>query len=372
MRIGVDFHVLDALFQGSRTHLLELFPRVFALRPLWEFFLFLDGTERLASAFPVFRRANVHLIKMPKANPVFRLTWQLPRLQRSCRLDILHTQYITPIPSFCPCVVTIHDILFETMPRFFEFSFALRSKLLVRLSARRSAHVFTISKYSRNEIAARYGVNAGKLTVTNMGVDKSRFFAGQAGHELVRQRGLQPGRYILTTGRLEPRKNHVTLLEAYSKLGADAPPLVMVGQRHFGYRAVLDRIHALNLEQRVIVLEDVDDNELPAIYRHASLFVYPSWGEGFGIPVLEAMASGVPVISSSAGALSEVVDGAGVLVGPGDVKGLHDAMSRLLGDAEAGVALSHRGLARSALFRWEEAAEKAVSVYERCAAGNRG
>ena len=151
-RIGIDLHVVDGKFQGSRTHVLELFSRVILLCPDVEFFLFSGSYERLISSNSAFASKNVSWVELPASKSVARVMWELPKLQREHKLDLLHTQYIIPMPSACPCLVTIHDLLFESYPQYFTRVFRARSKWLIRRAARRSLKIITDSQYSRASI----------------------------------------------------------------------------------------------------------------------------------------------------------------------------------------------------------------------------
>lgn len=365
-RIGIDFHVVDGRFQGSRSHVIELFSRVIELSPDLEFFLFLNSTDYLKTRAAAFRSRNVRLVRMPSMGPVRRLLWQLPRYVKRYSLDILHTQYILPIQLRCSGMVTIHDVLFETHPRYFEFLFRLRSRIMMRLSARRSDHVFTVSQYSMENICRLYGMAPKDVTVIPNGVDCRRFYPGDDGKEVLRRWGLSPGRYMLTVGRLEPRKNHSALLGAYASLALQDIPLVMVGQRDFGYAEMFRELERPELRSTVKVLEDVSDDELPILYRHARVFIFPSWAEGFGMPLLEAMASGVPVVSSNTTALAEVVGDAGVLVEPANVEAIANAIRMVLENEERELAMRLAGYARSAAFDWYASALRVRQRYLQC------
>lgn len=362
-RIGIDFHVVDGIFQGSRTHVLELFSEVIQISQDIHFVLFLENIGLLQAFSPIFSSANVELAYMPHANPIKRLCWQLPMLQRKYRLDILHTQYILPIPSFSAGMVTIHDILFETHPQYFSPLFRLRSKILMRLSARCASHIFTVSEFSRQEIITRYRIAPKKISVIHNGVDENRFYAGESGQDIIESRGLISKGYLLSVGRLEPRKNHATLLRAYARSQSATLPLVIIGQPHFGFDEVFQIIQELNLDGRVLILCDVKDDELPAFYRHAKLFVYPTWAEGFGMPPLEAMASGVPVISSNLTSIPEVVGDAAVLVDPNDIDALSKAIDHLLSAQKICADMQQRGLKQVKAFQWSAASEKVRAVY---------
>ena len=362
-RIGLDLHVVDGIYQGSRTHCLELFSRVIEITPECDFVLFLDQPSTLLQFSASFSRANVRIVRLPHAPAIWRLLRQLPQLARKERLDLLHTQYIAPPSSPCPTAVTVHDILFESHPQYFGKLFRARSRLLVRHSVHRSAEVFTVSDFSRNQIAATYAVSLDRIHTIFNGVDQTRFFPGQQGSEMVRAAGLEPGNYFLTVGRLEPRKNHAGLLRAWATLPAPRPRLIIAGERHFGYDEALLLREKLGLTEEVTLLDRVSDELLPGIFSNAKAFVYCSWGEGFGMPVLEAMASGVPVISSANTALREVCGEAGLLVDPADIGAIRDAITAVDFQSDLRDRLIRRGLERIQSYTWMRAAETVRQVY---------
>lgn len=362
-RIGLDMHVVDGLHQGSRTHCLELFSRVITLLPACTFFVFLDEPEYLREHWPSFTRDNVTLVRMEHQNPAKRLLSQLPGLATAHKLDLLHTQYIVPPFCACPTAVTIHDVLFESHPEFFTRFFRLRSKLLVPRSARQSALVFTVSEYSKGELMKRYGIPESRLAVTMNGASLERF-ASEDDDALSLPDGLLPQSYILTVGRLEPRKNHVRLLKAYAMLQQPRPKLVLVGQRDFGYEALLAEIEYLQLKDEVMLLETVSDTMLPALYRNALVFAYPTLAEGFGMPVIEAMASGVPVVTSRTTSLPEVAGDAALLCDPLDVASIRNALCSALCDSRAREAMIAKGLKRARDFQWEEPAQRLACAYQ--------
>lgn len=357
LRIGVDFHAFDGKFQGSRSHLIGLYRALVSLCPDFEFVLFLDQVEQLKS-LPGFDRPNVRCVRMPNANPLVRLAWQLPRLARQHRLDALHTQYIVPAWPGCRTVVTIHDVLFEPYPEYFTPFFVWRSRWLFRRSAQVADVVMTVSEYSRQEIARRYRVPVDRIGLLLNAVDPQVFHPARDNDSpVLHDRNLASGRYLLTVGRIEPRKDHATLLKAYAQLGADAPPLVVVGQRDFGDQAFDQALRALPHGCDVRILSDVDDTELPVLMQHALALAYPSLAEGFGMPPLEAMACGTPVVTTDSTALPEVVGDAGLLIQPGDVAGLAHQLRSLIDQPSLREELSRRSLERSRAFSWLQAAE---------------
>lgn len=363
--LGVDFHVWDGIFQGSRSHLLGLYRAAIPLAPEIDFVFFLARPEALRLAHPEFAAPHVRLVRMPRRPGPWRLAWQLPWLRRRHGVDLLHMQYRLPLLAAGACACTIHDVLYETHPQFFTRFFVWHSRLTGRQAARAARLLFTVSATSRDEIMRLYGVERERVAITCNGVDFTRFRPGPDGADAVSALGLQPGGYLLTLGRLEPRKNHVVLLRAYAQLPADAPPLVIVGQRDFHYGAVFDEIRHLQLGERVRVLEHVDDAALPAVLRHALLFVYPALAEGFGMPVAEAMASGVPVITSNTTSLPEVAGPGALLVDPTSPEQLMHAMARLLADAGLRAHLVQAGLQHVRQFDWQASAAVFVAALRR-------
>jgi len=372
-RIGVDFHTFDGIYQGSRSHVLGLYREAIAQAPDLHFVFLLADPARLAREHPAFSAPNVTLAAMPHGGGLARLGWQLALAQRRHRLDLLHLQYRLPLWPLGPCACTIHDTLFETHPQFFNPGFVRMSRFTSRRAVRQAALLFTVSRFSRDEMARLYGVAAERIAITGNGVDRERFHPATeedaAGRAELQALGLQAGGYLCTIGRIEPRKNHLNLVRAYALLPkagpAARPPLVVVGQRDFGADAVFAEVQRLGLGGEVRFLESVGDAALPALLRHAQVFAYPSFAEGFGMPVAEAMASGVPVVTSSTTSLPEVAGGAALTADPHDPCDLARALRRLLADPAARAEARQRGLAQAAQFTWQASAQTLVQALRR-------
>jgi glycosyltransferase involved in cell wall biosynthesis len=362
-RVGIDFHTFDGIYQGSRSHILGLFAEAIVKAPEITFVFFLGDVDGLRRASSAFRARNVELVRMAHVPGPVRLLFQLPWLQLRHRLDLLHMQYRIPPLRVGPVACTIHDVLFESHPQYFPPGFVKQSRLTFRYSARRADLLFSVSGFSRAEIAKRYGLPEGRIAVIYNGVDGGRFFPGQEGRELLPRFGLESRRYLLTVGRLEPRKNHVNLIKAYALLGSCELPLVIVGQRDFGVNGLSALIDELDLKDRIVFLDSVGDGELPALMRHARVFVYPAFAEGFGMPVLEAMAGGVPVVTSPVTSLPEVAGDGAVFADPHDPAAIAAAIARLLKDNNASAAVSEAAAKRAAMFNWSSSADVLVAAY---------
>jgi glycosyltransferase involved in cell wall biosynthesis len=375
-RVGVDFHTFDGPYLGSRSHLLGLYRDAVRRAPEYDFVFFCGHPARLREADPAFAMPNVQCVEMPHRSGLARLGWQLALLQRKHRIDLLHVQYRMPLLPFGACAVTIHDTLVETHPQFFAKRFLRMARFASRRSVKKAALLMTVSEFSLREIARLYGVDPLAITVTGNGVNLARFHpvsteggGDRNGADLVRALGAEPGEYVISVGRLEPRKNHLNLVRAYAQMSQPRPPLLIVGQRDIEHDEVFAEVEKLGLAREITFLERVADAELPALVRHARVFVYPSYAEGFGMPVLEAMASGVPVVTSNTTALVEVAAGAALAVAPDDPKAIAGAIEQLLSDPGLRRRLSTLGVEAAARHRWDTAAKGLLGAFRRFFAG---
>ena len=344
LRVGVDAHVLDGRYQGSRTWLLEILRRAPALAPDITFVVYSadpDTTARLLESAPV-----EHRVLTPE-NPVSRNLRTWPRNIRNDDLALLVTQYFCSPRAARRQVPVIHDVLFETHPDFFPFRYRWRNKLLVSWSARHARLVMTVSAYSAAQIANAYGRDPASIVVVNNGVDAGAFSNAAAfsdadvtrtdpagaGNPISAGLSVTGGLpFALFVGRLEPRKNLRLALAALRLLPDRNARLVVVGRNDFEAADVLAELAA---EPRVVHLVDVSDELLRALYRDAAVLLYPSLGEGWGIPVLEALAAGTPVIASNVTAIPEAGGDTCYYFSP-SAPDAADRVAELLGSALAG------------------------------------
>jgi glycosyltransferase involved in cell wall biosynthesis len=232
----------------------------------------------------------------------------------------------------------------------------------------RADAIIAVSEHTRRDVTRLMGIPADRMTVIHGGVDQAfRPIEARAELERVRAEYDLPLRFVLFFGTLEPRKNLVTLLEAYAALLQEDPalaPLVVAGRKGWRYQESLRRIRDRGLTERVVLTDWVRDEDVPALLNLAQVLVFPSRYEGFGLPPLEAMACGTPVISSNAASLPEVVGDAGVLVEPLDAAALAAALRRVLQDEALRRELRAKGLRQASRFTWERAARETLAVYE--------
>ena len=265
-----------------------------------------------------------------------RMAWTLPRLLGELGADLCHTQYALPLRSPCPCVVTVHDVSFARGADLMSRKDRMIFRRVVPRAVRTARRVFTVSERTKRDLIELYDVDPDLVVVTPNGVDPA-FTPGDGARD-----------YVLAVGAIQQRKNQRAALDAANAVGL---PFVLAGPEK-------DPALADELRRNGARLEGyVDQDRLVELYRGAACLVQPSRYEGFGLPVLEAMACGTPVVAVEEPALREVAGDAAVFV---DEAGLADGIRRALAERERLVAA---GLERARAFTWRAAAEKALAVY---------
>ncbi len=370
MRIGIDGHHLNGKPQGSRTYLRGLIQELSRIAPDDRFFIYSFQPEETRRLLPA--PSLTHRRVFPESARL-RLPLVVPALEMRDRLSVFHSQYICPPVSVVPEVVTIHDILFETHPDLFVDAFSRLSVWLIRRSARRARRVLTVSDFSRRALLERYRLPEDKVVAIHDAVDHARFYpmTGRDEQERlaqVKKRYALERPYVLSVGRLEPRKNLVRLIRAFRQAREKLDPgleLILVGKKDFRFEEIEEEIQ--RSPDGVRLLGPVPDDDLPALYNLARVFAFPSLVEGFGMPVLESMACGTPVVASRRGALPEVGGDAVAWVEPEDEEAIAVAVADLLTDTDRAARLRAAGLEKAQEFSWENAARQTLTVYHQCA-----
>jgi glycosyltransferase involved in cell wall biosynthesis len=245
--------------------------------------------------------------------------------------------------------------------------------LTIRASARSADAIIAVSESTRADSIRLLGIPGEKIIATPLGVDPAfRPIRDLESLDVVRQRYNLPDRFILYVGLVEPRKNLSGLIRAYRSAleGGIAHRLVVVGRFGWSYQQVLDEIEALGLQERVQFTGYIPQADLPIVYNLASLFVYPTLYEGFGLPALEAMACGTPVVTSNVASLPEIIGEAGVLIPPGDQQALSQALQDVLSDPGLQTHLAIKGPQQASQFTWERTARQTLQVYRQVLANS--
>src|SRR5574341_776434 len=368
-RLGIDYTAAIHQRAGIGRSVRELVGALVEFRPDADWRLFVADVRRSDRPDPPgsARYAPSPFSEMLHARVWHRLRAPVPVELWTGLLDLFHAPDFALPPTLprTSAVVTVHDLAFERYPAETMPGMLSYLKQMVPRSAHRADRIIAVSEATRQDLIDLYGIAPGKIDVVYHGVT-SQFHPPRDAAEEARLREryrLPAGPLLLTVGTLQPRKNHRRLVQALARLTHPAA-LVIAGSPGWAYGDVRDEVMRLNLQRSVRFLEWVDEADLPALYRMATVLVFPSLYEGFGLPVLEAMASGAPVIASRASSLPEVVGEAGILIDPLDVDALAETIDALLTDEDRRAALRAKGLARAQAFTWQRAAAQTWSIYE--------
>lgn len=284
----------------------------------------------------------------------------LPGYVRGLRIDLLHSLNNTaPIVLGAKSVVTVHDITFIRFPRErFRREKSVYYRVFVPPSLRRATKIISVSQNTAEDLASVYKVPRARIRCVYNGVNNN--FGGHSERVF-------PFAYLLFVGSVEPVKNVLRVIEAFhlfQKRFSSQHHLVVAGPEDWASSSADGLVRRLGIENRVVFTGEIPDSELESLYRHADLFVFPSLYEGFGLPVLEAMASGTPVITSNVSSLPEVAGDAAILVNPYKTEEIAGAMLRVLTHDGLRRKLSQRGKERARLFTWERCARETLEVYK--------
>jgi glycosyltransferase involved in cell wall biosynthesis len=311
--------------------------------------------------------ASRQLTRWPTERPMGRILWEQlawPWLAWQQGIGLLHSlAFVLPIFRPCPALVTVYDLSFILYPERFPPLQRLYLRSQCRRSCRQARRIITIAESGRRDVARLFGLPLEKIDVVTPGVESHFRPLPEASVDSFRQRQGLPARFLLHVGTLQPRKNIPVLLQALARLGRPELLLVLVGGKGWGYAPIFAEVEALGLTEQVRYAGYVADEELPLWYNAATIVVFPSLYEGFGLPVAEAMACGRPVIAASSPAVAEVAGNAAQLFAPTEAAELADCLAALLDNPAEAAALADQGPAQASRFSWAESGDKMASIY---------
>lgn len=293
--------------------------------------------------------------------------WALPCQARETRVDILHVPgFDAPLFKPCPVVLTVHDLIGCIFPQNLPIISRFYWSFWLPRSIRWADIIIADSHHTKNDLIRLVGIPPNRVRVIYLGVDAAfQPLQEDEALEPVRVKYNLPAEFILYVGTIEPRKGLDTLITAYAALAREIPhDLVIAGKKGWYIEPLFRLVETYKLGQRVHFVGYIADEDLPKLYNLATLFVYPSRYEGFGLPPLEAMACGVPVICSNAASLPEVVGDAAWLVPPNAPEALAAAIRQVLENSQLQGIMRSKGLERAKRFTWDETARQTAAVYE--------
>jgi glycosyltransferase involved in cell wall biosynthesis len=361
MLIGIDASRSVAQKRtGTENYSLNLISHLLALQSEHCYRLYFNRPPTCEFRIP---NSEFRIMPFPRLWTHLRLSWEMARRPP----DLLFVPaHVLPIVHPRCSVVTVHDLGYLYYPEAHRLLDRLYLNLSTRHNAHAATHLIADSSATQNDLIERYDIKPDKITVVYPGYDKTIFrpVRDEEAIEVVKARYGITDDYILFVGTLQPRKNLTRLIEAYWKLKARSWKLVIAGKTGWLYEDIFRRVEEMDLEESVLFPGYVATGDLPALLSGARLFVFPPLYEGFGLPVLEAMACGTPVVCSKVSSLPEVAGDAAVLVDPLDVEELATAMERVLGDEKLRAGLIERGFEQVRKFSWERCARETLDVLE--------
>lgn len=359
IKIFVDAHVIDGPFQGTRTFIEGLYMEMVHL-PGIQLFIAANNTEELKRVFDGDER--IFYIAYKSRNRLQRILVEIPYLLKKHRIDYAHFQYITPLVNHCKTIVTTHDVIFREIPSAYSYSYKKIKTFLYKRSVKKADIVTTVSEHSRTSIEKNLKFPGRQVHIIPNGINK-KYFEGlekiKAREYIYDKYAME--RFLLCVSRIEPRKNHALMLKAFLQLGLASKGyyLVFLGNKTIRVPELDRELKKLSSSEseKVMIRDDIDQEELKYFMSAATVFLYPSKGEGFGIPPLEAAALHTPVICSNAAAMSEFTFFADDHIDPLNEEGFIDRIQHILEHQPDPEILSQRSKLIEEKYTWKISAE---------------
>lgn len=322
---------------------------------------------------------NQYILARPESEKDFstpqRFIWdqtKFPSIARKEGADLLHQPcFSAPMLFNGPVVVTIHDIISILFPQNIPFASRMFYSKWMPFSYKKATQIISISESTKRDIIRVLKIPREKISVIHNGFD-ARLQKRVLSSDIERMRnkfGITED-YLLHIGTLEPRKNLEFLIDVYSQVIKDRKnqnlSLVLTGKKGWYYEGLFEKVEKLGLKERVIFTGYIDERDKAPLYQGAKIFTFPSLYEGFGLPPLEAMASGVPVISSNTSSMPEVIADAGILLSPTAKSGWVEAITRVNTDRTTYLEMQKKNVDQVEKFNWEQTARETINVYEKC------
>ncbi|MFY9619386.1 MAG: glycosyltransferase family 1 protein [Pyrinomonadaceae bacterium] len=369
MHIAIDAHSVGAQLAGNETYAVNLIEALAEIDQSNQYTLYVtkqSAVDRFNGRWP-----NFEVKRTLPHTPLVRIPLILSAELRRNPVDVLHVQYTAPPLAPCTVVATIHDLSFEHLPETFNRRSRAQLRLTVRRTARNAAQILTLSEFSRRDIIETYAIDPDRIAVTPAAAPSHfRPVTNETNLRRIRATYGIERDYILALGSIQPRKNLVRLINAYSSLWKEQqnlamPQLVIAGKRGWLEGETLRAAELSAAARDIRFIGYVAEADLPELFSGAMCFAYPSYFEGFGLPVLEAMQCGTPVIAGDRTSLPEVAGDAALLVDPFDETVIADALRNLIENPNRRDDLRVKGIERAKRFSWQQTAQLTLQAYER-------
>jgi glycosyltransferase involved in cell wall biosynthesis len=362
MRFAIDAHTIGRHLTGNEVYVRNLLENYARLDRENQFYAYVCS-EYAASEVP-----NRFVKKSVSANPFYRLGFDLTRRVVIDKPSLLHVQYTAPPVCPVPVVVSVHDVSYLERPEYFTAPRRLQLQATVAYSVKRAARILTVSEFSSKRIQSAYGISPDRIEVIYNAVSPHfRPTSSKDSFETISEKFGVQAPFVLSVGDLQPRKNQIGLIAAFEELIRHYPELphqlVLVGKKTWFAPRVHEAAMRSAVAHRIHFTDFVNDEDLLHLYNAAELFVYPSFYEGFGLPIIEAQACGCAVACSNTTAMPEVADSAALTFDPNSQSEILKSMRDLLLDPDLRQRMGRMGLKNASRFSWQKAARQTLEVY---------
>lgn len=377
MKIGFDIRpLMDANYSGVSEFTKEILSGLLSLDGEDEFRLYYNSLKSVAHRFPVFGQTNVKIVSSKYPNKIFNYAMQKhlrwPKLDRAAGADVFFAPHINfyALSRKCPSILVVHDLSFLRYPEFFSRRKNIwHSQLATEKLVRQFTKVVAISQNTKNDLAELCGLDPNQVEVIHSGISldyKPIERDSQTSAKVKEKYGL-PKRFIMSLGTIEPRKNFQGLIAAFELLldrngDLNDVELIIAGGLGWKSDATMTAWKKSKHRDKIRFIGYVDNQDKPALYSSAELFVFPSFYEGFGFPPLEAMACGTPVVSSFASSLPEILEEAAVYIDPFDSADIASAMEQVLNNSRISSTLKEKGFIQASKYDWTKSAEQYLKI----------
>lgn len=365
MRIAIDVRALTKQPTGTGYYLKNLLDEFARAEEIHTYYL--CSSRSFSYTAPENTSRFISIIQRGFPGNLW-LQLQVPQLIKKHQIDLFHSPFgVISFRVNCATINTVHDLAFQFYPNLTDLKNRILLPRLVPKSLNLATAIIVDSEATKHELIYLYKIPDRKISVIHLAAGSQYHqFPKDIARKTIMDKYHFNSPFILFVGTLEPRKNISILLKAYQQLSPELRnqyKLVLVGKKGWKHQSIFDLVAELKIQEQIIFTGYVPEEDLPVFYNAASIFVYPSLYEGFGLPVIDAMSCGLPVITSNTSSMPEIVSYAGILIAPDDLSGLTTAITSLLTDRELSNHIAEKAITRARLFSWRETALKTLETY---------